>query len=307
MRLGDDPSDDEEVGPGNEQGRSENPTPRWSDGDIQQTPRQPIASREARQGGRHPQQEPRPVRTQGCPCADARSSQPDVEKREAAVGERHPRQAPFRACHLPHREVKHGHQDAEAAQREVKSRVSAQGALSRRQTLLEARNEVPKVKGKGAAPRSSASKPLGLGENLYTWPLSQRAFMTMTRLSLFYAVSYLVPSGVLLLVHPRIVFELLLSTQPDVYGDVVSRMAGAVILALGLIVAQIIRLRAETLYSTLVGVRVLLVACWIWLYLRTQDRFFLLLAIVVGFGMSMTAAGLVVDRKRAQVAQAPAP
>jgi cytochrome c biogenesis protein CcdA len=75
----------------------------------------------------------------------------------------------------------------------------------------------------------------------------------LARLSLFYAASYLLPAGLLLVVAPRVAFTMLLSTQPDAYGDTIPRMAGAVTVALGVLVVQAIRHRLDALYPTLVG------------------------------------------------------
>ena len=129
--------------------------------------------------------------------------------------------------------------------------------------------------------------------------------MKLARLSLFYAAGYLVPAGVLLVAAPRLAFVMLLSSQPDAYGDPIPRMAGAVTLALGVLVVQTIRLRLDALHRTLVAVRVFLVAVWVWLYTRTGDRFFIILAVIVAVGMMLTAAGIVVDRRREALATPP--
>jgi len=79
--------------------------------------------------------------------------------------------------------------------------------------------------------------------------------MRRTRLSLFYLAGYLLPTGVLLLVAPDLSLRLLLSNG-DYGSDVFLRVAGLLLLAIGIIVVQIIRLRAEVLYSTtLIGAR----------------------------------------------------
>jgi hypothetical protein len=123
--------------------------------------------------------------------------------------------------------------------------------------------------------------------------------MTLRKASLFYLAGYLLPSGAMLVVAPKWVFTLLLSSQPDAYGDVVPRMTGALALALGTIVVQIIRYRLDMLHLTLVFVRLFLVACWIWLYGRTHDPFFVVLAIIVGVGMLLTATGIALERRPA--------
>lgn len=120
-----------------------------------------------------------------------------------------------------------------------------------------------------------------------------------TRLSLLYAVSYLVPSGLALLLFPRPFLALMLSRGD--YGDAFPRLAGAITLGLGLIVAQIARHRIAPLYATLVWVRVIFCACWLWLFARTDDPFFLVLFAVVGFGVALTCAGFVADRRVAPI------
>ncbi|HUB09821.1 MAG TPA: hypothetical protein VMB50_22655 [Myxococcales bacterium] len=126
--------------------------------------------------------------------------------------------------------------------------------------------------------------------------------MSLSRLSLFYLVSYLVGAGVGLLAAPRLVFVLLGSTQADAYGVIVPRMVGALALALGTFVIQIIRWKLTQFYPTLVAVRVFLVAVWAWLFALTRDPFFVVLGAIVAFGALLTAAGLVLDRRARPVA-----
>src|SRR6266498_1412116 len=99
--------------------------------------------------------------------------------------------------------------------------------------------------------------------------------MNKTRLSLYYPATYLTIAGVLLLLAPRLSLRLLFSNGE--YGDVFPRIAGMMILGLGLIVIQVIRLRVESLYSTLWGIRLLFCIGWIWFYFYTQDPYFLVL------------------------------
>ena len=72
--------------------------------------------------------------------------------------------------------------------------------------------------------------------------------MQRTHLSLYYLVGYLVPAGIALIAAPQFALKLLLSNGS--YGDVMPRLLGVVLLALGIIVLQILRLHAEALYST---------------------------------------------------------
>ena len=115
--------------------------------------------------------------------------------------------------------------------------------------------------------------------------------------SLYYPAFYLTATGLALVLAPDVSLKLLFSTGH--YGDVMPRMAGAVILALGMIVIQVIRHRAEGLYPTLVAARVMLCTVWMGLYLYTRDPFFLIVFTVVAAGMVWTAVGLVLDRRAA--------
>jgi hypothetical protein len=121
--------------------------------------------------------------------------------------------------------------------------------------------------------------------------------MSKTRLSLFYLAGYIVPTGVLLIVAPQLVFKLLFSNHGAEYGDAIPRLAGGLALALGIIVVQIIRLKIDALYLTTVGVRVILVALLLWIYSFTRDPFFLAVTGVVGFGMALTGTSYLLDRK----------
>lgn len=123
----------------------------------------------------------------------------------------------------------------------------------------------------------------------------------LTHLSLYYPLSYLVPAGVLFLAAPQLALKLFFSSQPQAYGDIMPRMAGALTLGLGLLVAQVIRLRLDALHATIVGVRVLFVAVWLWLYARSADPFFLALAALVGLGMILSAVALALDERRPPV------
>ena len=130
--------------------------------------------------------------------------------------------------------------------------------------------------------------------------------MNRTRLSLFYLAGYLFPTGVLLTFAPDLVFKLLFATGS--YGDVIPRLAGGLILALGILVAQIIRLRVEALYSTTVAVRFVLLAILGWLYARTGDPFFAIVMGVVGLGVLLTGGSLLMARRQPPAtSQTPAP
>ena len=81
--------------------------------------------------------------------------------------------------------------------------------------------------------------------------------MRRTRLSFFYLATYLLGAGVALALGPSVALKLLFSNGN--YGDVMPRLLGVVLLALGLIIVQIIRHRVEALYLTTLGVRVVII------------------------------------------------
>ena len=130
--------------------------------------------------------------------------------------------------------------------------------------------------------------------------------MHRTRLSLYYLAGYLLPTGLLLVAAPDVAFKLLMATGQ--YGDAIPRLAGSVLLALGIIVVQIIRHRVEVMYSTTVAVRFVILAVLGWLYVRTSDPFFLIVTGVVGLGVLLTGGSLLMARRQPPAtSQTPAP
>lgn len=120
--------------------------------------------------------------------------------------------------------------------------------------------------------------------------------MKKTHLSLYYLTTYLIASGIMLITVPDLALKLLFSNGR--YGDVIPRLTGVIALALGLVVLQIVRLRVEVLYTTLLGVRAVLVLLLIGLYFYSRDPFFLSLTAVVGIGIILTAVGYYLDRQQ---------
>ena len=117
-----------------------------------------------------------------------------------------------------------------------------------------------------------------------------------THLSLFYLAAYLVGAGVALIFVPSLTLKLLFSNGN--YGDVMPRLLGVVLLALGLVIVQIIRHRVEVLYSTTLGVRVIIVAVLVALFVYSKDPLFISLIVVVGIGMILTGTSYLVDRRQ---------
>jgi uncharacterized protein YjeT (DUF2065 family) len=118
--------------------------------------------------------------------------------------------------------------------------------------------------------------------------------MRWTRLSFFYLVGYLTVGGLGLLAAPELALRLLGATGS--YPSSLSRLIGALLLALGMLIAQIVRHRAEPLYRFTLVVRTVLVATMVGLYLTSHDPLFLVLAAIVGLGMLLTTIGLLKDR-----------
>lgn len=119
--------------------------------------------------------------------------------------------------------------------------------------------------------------------------------MRRTRLSFFYLAAYLLGAGVALVLVPSLALKLLFSNGN--YGDVMPRLLGVVLLALGLIIVQIMRHRVEVLYPTTLGVRAVIVVGLVALFIYSKDPLFISLTVVVGIGMILTGTSYLVDRR----------
>ena len=119
--------------------------------------------------------------------------------------------------------------------------------------------------------------------------------MKKTHLSLYYLVGYLIPAGVALIIAPQWALKLLLSNGN--YGDVLPRLLGVILLALGLVILQIVRLHVDVLYSATLMVRSVILVCLFGLHLYSRDPLFLTLLGIVGFGFALTAISYWLDRR----------
>lgn len=119
--------------------------------------------------------------------------------------------------------------------------------------------------------------------------------MRRTHLSLYYLAGYLVVAGIALIATGQLAMRLLLSNGE--YGDALPRLLGVVLLALGILIAQIIRHRIEVLYSTTLVVRGLILTVLAGLFVATRDPFFLVLIGIVGLGVLLTGASYLLDRR----------
>ena len=120
--------------------------------------------------------------------------------------------------------------------------------------------------------------------------------MRRTNLSLIYVATYLLGAGIFLLVAPRLALQLLLSTGD--YGQILPRLAGLLLLGLGILVAQIIRHRVSALYVTTLVVRAIFCAGFVELYALSRAPLFLVLLGVVGIGVLGTSVSYVLDRRQ---------
>jgi uncharacterized protein YjeT (DUF2065 family) len=121
-----------------------------------------------------------------------------------------------------------------------------------------------------------------------------------TRLSLYYLAAYLLGAGIALILAPSIALKLLFATGS--YGDVLPRLLGVVLLALGIVIVQIIRHSVEVLYTTTLIVRTLIVAVLVGLFIYSRDPLFISLVVVVGLGMVFTGTSYAIDRRAAPAA-----
>ena len=122
-----------------------------------------------------------------------------------------------------------------------------------------------------------------------------------TRLSLFYLATYLVGAGVALVFAPSLALTLLFTNGH--YGDVMPRLLGVVLFALGVVIVQIIRHRVEVLYTTTLLVRSVIVVVLAALFVYSHDPLFISLLVVVGLGMVLTGTSYLSDRRRSSPAQ----
>jgi len=119
--------------------------------------------------------------------------------------------------------------------------------------------------------------------------------MRRTHLSLYYLVGYLFPAGLLLLIAPAFATKLLQSNQT--YDEPPLRLAGLVLLALGLLITQIVRHRVEVLYTTTLIVRAVLSFGLLYLLVSTGDPFFGVVLVVVLIGVALTGTSYLLDRR----------
>jgi uncharacterized protein YjeT (DUF2065 family) len=119
--------------------------------------------------------------------------------------------------------------------------------------------------------------------------------MKLTWLTLFYETGYLLIAGIFLLTVPETAFKLLFSNTS--YGDVLPRLFGTVLFAIGSVFVQIVRMHIEELYTTTIVVRIPLMAVNLWLFYYSGNPLFMTLFVIVTFGVVLTVTGYVLDRR----------
>jgi uncharacterized protein YjeT (DUF2065 family) len=105
----------------------------------------------------------------------------------------------------------------------------------------------------------------------------------LQRLTLIYLASYLLVGGLGFLVAPELTLRLLLSSGR--YGDVMPRLVGVFMLALGGVILQFVRARDYRYYRYAILARVFIVAAQTALYFAARDPLFLVLDVIVLVGL----------------------
>ncbi len=119
--------------------------------------------------------------------------------------------------------------------------------------------------------------------------------MPRTRLSLFYLASYLLGGGLAFALAPRLSLQIFLSTGE--YELVMVRFVGVLLLALGILIAQMIRVGADRLYQTTLLVRAIILVALAAFYASTRDPMMLVLFAIVALGWILTLSAYVIDRR----------
>src|SRR5262249_14950878 len=105
----------------------------------------------------------------------------------------------------------------------------------------------------------------------------------MQRLTFIYLASYLLVGGFGLLLAPELTLRLLLSNGS--YGDVMPRLTGTFMVALGGVIVQFLRARDYRYYRYAIIARIFIVVVLTALYFQTRDPLFLVLDAIVLVGL----------------------
>ena len=105
----------------------------------------------------------------------------------------------------------------------------------------------------------------------------------LQQLTFIYLSSYLLVGGLGLLVEPELTLRLLLSNGS--YGDVMPRLAGVFMLALGGVILQFVRARDYRYYRYTIIARIFIFVAMTALYFKSRDPLFLVLDAIVLVGL----------------------
>jgi hypothetical protein len=103
------------------------------------------------------------------------------------------------------------------------------------------------------------------------------------RLTLIYLASYLLGGGFGLLIVPELTLQLLLSN--GAYGDVMPRLVGVFMIALGGAILQFVLARDYRFYRYTIVARIFIIGAMTALYLKSRDPLFLVLDAIVLVGL----------------------
>jgi cyanate permease len=110
------------------------------------------------------------------------------------------------------------------------------------------------------------------------------------RLCIWYVAGYLVLSGLLLLIAPRVALSAMLSNTD--YGVVMPRWVGMLSVAMGTLVGQVVRRRVVALYPLSFFMPAAMLVGFVGMYLESRNPLFLAVAAVVGIGVLATGASM---------------
>ncbi len=125
--------------------------------------------------------------------------------------------------------------------------------------------------------------------------VEDRATMRI-RACIWYVAGYLVVSGGGLLLAPRAALALMLSDAD--YGLVMPRWVGMLSVALGTLVAQIVRHRVAVLYPLSFVMPAMMLFGFVGMYLQSANPLFLSVAAVVGAGVVATGTSMLASHAK---------
>jgi hypothetical protein len=105
----------------------------------------------------------------------------------------------------------------------------------------------------------------------------------LKRLTFIYVATYLLVGGSGFLVVPKLTLRLLLSNGS--YGDVMPRLVGVFMIALGGAVLEFVRARDYRYYRYAIIARIFIVVALTALYFKASDPMFLVLDVIVLVGL----------------------